>query len=154
MNLRDAQWYADTFGTPKDVWVNSARGAGMPGLLLLHQFGRTVFEAFGVYPWLVGSALTEREPHDIDVRLVLSGAEFKQFCWPGYGTDDVGTAWGAFNLAFAILGRHMTGLSVDFQIQNTAIAGSEKFKNSKRLVLGGWFVEGMAVMVPLRSALV
>jgi len=48
----------------------------------------------------------------------------------------------------------MTGLSVDFQIQNTAIAGSEKFKNSKRLVLGGWFVEGMAVMVPLRSALV
>lgn len=142
---RDAEWYAKTFGVADDLWVTEARGTGMPGLLLLHQFGQIVYDGFGVYPWLVGTALTDREPHDIDVRLVLSGQEFKRYCGQRYGESRPNTPWASFSMAYALTARHMTDLPVDFQIQTTAMAA--KFSDCPRLVLGGWFVAGKRVSV-------
>ncbi len=140
---RDAAWYAKTFGVSDDLWVTEARATGMPGLLLFHQFGQVVYDAFRVYPWLVGTALTERDSHDIDVRLVLGNLEFKRYCGDRYGESRPNTPWASFSMAYALTARHMTGLPVDFQIQTTAMAA--RFSDRPRLVLGGWFVAGKRV---------
>jgi hypothetical protein len=140
---RDAAWWAEHFDVPHAVWVDASRGTGMPELLLLHQFGRAVYETFGVYPWLVGSALTEREPHDIDVRLVLSAQEFQRYCGAEFGENRPNSPWAWLSTAYALLARQMTGLPVDFQIQTTAHAA--RYKDGLRVVLGGWFVLGKRV---------
>lgn len=97
-------------------------GVGMPAFLKLHEFGRLVFEAFGRYPVLVGSALTTRAPRDIDVRLILPQSDYLGTIGPVAECGKPFTRWAALCRAFAALGREMTGLPIDFQIQTTAHA--------------------------------
>lgn len=99
---------------------------GMPAALWLDEFGSQVWSAFGAPPYLVGSALRgERDYHDVDVRLILSDEDYAA---QGYGKPDEchqNGKWVATCLAFSLLGQHMTGLPIDFQIQQQTDANAK-----------------------------
>lgn len=95
-------------------------GVGMPAALWLHEFGSQVWGAFGDCPYHVGSSLRLKTGwRDVDVRLILSDEDFESL-FPGLvpGQDEHWNGkWVALCLAFSALGKQMTGLPIDFQIQ-------------------------------------
>lgn len=119
---------------------------GMPATLWLNEFGSQVWSAFGEIPYLVGSALKNElisgrgkkakpspQPFDVDVRVILSDKEYKR---QGYGDPKRchrNGKWVAMCLAFSELGKRMTGLPIDFQIQQQTEANKDK---SPRSALG------------------
>lgn len=100
-------------------------GVGMPASLYLHEFGSQVCFAFGHLPYHVGSSLTSKEWRDVDVRLILPDDEYVAL---GLGKPNLAHhngKWVALCMAFSALGRHMTGLPIDFQIQEQSRANAE-----------------------------
>ena len=103
-------------------------GVGMPQDLLLNEFGSQVWAAFGDCPYHVGSSLTQKTGwRDVDVRLILP-----DYLYEAMGLGDPKHAhqnarWVSFALAFSALGKAMTGLPIDFQIQQQT-AANEEFK--------------------------
>lgn len=94
-------------------------GVGMPASLYLHEFGSQVWAAFGEPPFLVGSVLRTTKWRDVDVRLILDDETYAAM---GLGQPDPSSQmqsgrWVSLCMAYSALGRHMTGLPVDFQIQ-------------------------------------
>lgn len=89
---------------------------GMPAGIWLNKFGGIVADYFGHTPYHVGSSSESKEWRDVDVRLILPDDEFEarfgkvQNC-------EVNAKLAAVTLAFAALGKQMTGLPIDFQIQ-------------------------------------
>lgn len=115
-------------------------GVGMPATEWLDEFGSMVWSAFGSPPYLVGSALSGEKGkwRDVDVRLILSDEEWEQW---GFGDPNrPNDKWRAHIMAFAELGKRVTGLPIDFQIQQQTHA-NEKFDGA-RSALG---------MIPLRE---
>lgn len=97
-------------------------GVGMPAALWLDQFGSIVWEAFGGPPYHVGSSLMSKKWRDVDVRLILSDGEWRRL---GFGRPgDRNGKLRAFEMAFSELGRRMTGLPIDFQIQQQTDANN------------------------------
>lgn len=99
-------------------------GVGMPAYLLLQEFGSQVWHAFGTPPYLVGSALDGKEWRDVDIRLILDDDAYAAM---GFGDGSPSQAlhngkWVALCLAFSALGKQMTGLPIDFQIQQQSNA--------------------------------
>lgn len=97
-------------------------GVGMPAEIKLHEFGSHVWAAFGEMPYHVGSSLKSKQWRDVDVRLILSDE-----AWDAYGFSDPARIlsdgrWVALCLAFSALGKEMTGLPIDFQIQKMSDA--------------------------------
>ena len=95
-------------------------GIGMPAAIYLDEFGAHVAAAFepagfGVYH--VGSSLMGKKWRDVDVRLILSDDEYEQLGLGDPEQTHSNAKWTALVLAFSALGRHMTGLPIDFQIQ-------------------------------------
>jgi hypothetical protein len=115
-------------------------GVGMPAALLLNEFGSKVWDAFGEPPFHVGSSLGQKSGwRDVDVRLMLSDETYAAM---GLGDPDRphdNGRWVALCLAFSVLGREMTGLPIDFQIQQMSHANN-KHKGNRSTI--GW--------VPLR----
>ncbi len=115
-------------------------GVGMPASLQLNEFGSKIWDAFDEVPYHVGSSLTEKKDwRDVDVRLILDDEEYERM---GFGKPEEchhSGKWVALCLAFSLLGKEMTGLPIDFQIQQQTYA-NEKFKG-RRSALG---------LVPLR----
>lgn len=102
-------------------------GIGMPAALLLHEFGSQVWFAFGDMPYHVGSSLVGKVWRDVDVRLILSDEAFAAM-FP----EDAAVAhphscgkWVALCLAFSALGKSLTGLPIDFQIQQQSDANTK-----------------------------
>ena len=115
-------------------------GVGMPAALLLDEFGSQVWSAFGEPPYLVGSALKSKKWRDVDVRLILSDEEYEQM---GLGDPEhphQNLKWVSFTLAFSALGKALTGLPIDFQIQQQTNAN--KLFDGPRSALG---------LLPLRA---
>lgn len=116
---------------------------GMPADLILHEFGSQVWSAFGSPPYLVGSALKLKTGwRDVDVRMLLDDEVYESM---GLGDpDDTHTnlKWISFTLAYSALGKQMTGLPIDFQLQQRTWANI-KFTGQPRSALG---------LVPLRYA--
>jgi len=105
-----------------------AIGVGMPAWIYLNDFGRIIHEAFGEYPYLVGSASRTREWRDVDVRLILDDEAWERW---GFGDAAISNAkWAAFTRAFSELGQKMTGLPIDFQIQQQTYA-NDHFKGPR-----------------------
>lgn len=98
------------------------RGVGMPGWIILCDFGEQVRLTFGAIPYLVGSAWDNREPHDIDVRLILSDAEFERRIGPLETQGHTGTAWAMHCLVWSLYGTRLLGKPMDFQIQSQTAA--------------------------------
>ena len=89
----------------------------MPAFLYLQDFGMLVFRAYKVAPYLVGSALTGRNPKDIDIRLMLNGEEFERYVGDIDLINQPYTRWATLCQAFSALGEKVTGLPIDFQFQ-------------------------------------
>lgn len=100
-------------------------GVGMPAALYLDEFGSHVWSAFGHTPYLVGSALTQKHGwRDVDVRLILPDDEYAVLFGDPKQTHR-NPKWVAMVLAFSALGRQMTGLPIDFQIQQQSKANAD-----------------------------
>jgi hypothetical protein len=105
----------------------------MPAGIWLNKFGVLVSDYFGHTPYQVGSSLETKAWRDVDVRLILPDNEFEarfgkiQSC-------QVNTKLAAVTLAFAALGKEMTGLPIDFQIQSQSHA-NEKYPGKRSALL-------------------
>lgn len=89
---------------------------GMPAGIWLQKYGTIITDYFGHVPYHVGSSLKTKEWRDVDVRLIMPDDEFTAL----FGTNQSSTCnpkLAAVTLAFAALGKEMTGLPIDFQIQ-------------------------------------
>ena len=98
---------------------------GMPAGIWLHKFGGIVADYFGHPPYHVGSSLKSKDWRDVDVRLILPDDEFAE----RFGLElfaEVNPKLAAVTLAFCALGQQMTGLPIDFQIQQQTHA-NEKY---------------------------
>lgn len=101
--------------------------------LACQQLNRA-FPGFGCY--LVGSALERADWRDIDVRMIMSDAEFDAL-FPGCresGTWEFNPRWLIMTVAIAEWMRKRTGLPVDFQFQPQSHA-NDKHKG-RRNALG------------------
>jgi hypothetical protein len=125
----------------------------MPTQLLLEQFGAQLAAAFGEVAYQVGSSLSTTAFRDVDVRVMLDDAQYEAM---GLGDPDrphENARWVAYALAFSALGRQMTGLPVDFQLQQTSHANAHDDGPRSALVLH-WrqgFAERRAVRVDARG---
>lgn len=102
-------------------------GVGMPQGLLLQEFGEHVYRSFGHMAYHVGSSLREKHGwRDVDVRLIIPDDEYEA---AGYGdperTHD-NKKWVSTILAWSSFGRTLTGLPIDFQIQQQTYANGPK----------------------------
>lgn len=112
-------------------------GVGMPAHLLLHEFGSQVWHAFGTPPFHVGSSLILKSGwRDVDVRIILPDDEYEAL---GLGKPNMphhNGKWVALCLAFSALGTQMTGLPIDFQIQQQTLANAQYPREHPRSALG------------------
>ena len=115
--------------------VECRPGIGMPTALTFDEFGAVVYDAFGEHPYHVGSSLESKTWRDVDVRLMLSAQRYQEL---GLGDPDrphFNPTWVALVRAFSALGREMTGLPIDFQIQQTELANAQ-YSGRPRSALG------------------
>lgn len=92
-------------------------GVGMPAALMLDEFGSQVWYVFGGPPYLVGSALVGKKWRDVDVRAIIDDDRYEAMRLGDPKATHQNGRWVALCLAFSALGRQMTGLPIDFQIQ-------------------------------------
>lgn len=100
-------------------------GVGMPADLKLHEFGRHLWGFFGEIPYQVGTSVLNKTFRDVDIRIILPDDRWDAM---GFGpSDDVhrNPAWVSICLAFSSLGREMTGLPIDFQVQRMTEANRD-----------------------------
>ncbi len=91
-------------------------GVGSPQMLLLEQFGHWIWDAFGTPPYLVGSAARGKIWRDVDVRLILDDDTY----WALFPHDEQvihNKKWTLICTGISLVGKQMTGLPIDFQIQ-------------------------------------
>jgi hypothetical protein len=112
-------------------------GVGMPGQLKLNHFGRVVSEAFGATAYHVGSSMLTDTWRDVDVRVILSDEEFERQIGELTRPMCMNQRWNALCLAFAALGREMTGLPIDFQIQQESQA-NEEYPGNRSALIYAW----------------
>lgn len=93
----------------------------MPAGIWLTKFGMIVADYFGHECYHVGSSLTTKDWRDVDVRCILPDDEFDARFGKG-AASETHPRLAAITLAFAALGKAMTGLPVDFQIQTMSHA--------------------------------
>lgn len=110
--------------------TGAAARVGMPGWLLLNVFADLVRDAFGEVPYLVGSATRRKTWRDVDVRVILADEVYDAAFPLRVGQrhphpTPVGTSWSAVSMAFSALGRQLTGLPIDFQIQSQTQANDQ-----------------------------
>lgn len=110
-------------------------GVGMPAALLLEEFGNQVWHAFGTPPYLVGSALAGKVWRDVDIRLILDDETYAALGLGDPKFPHHNGKWAALCLAFSALGKQMTGLPIDFQIQEQTYANAA-FEKQPRSALG------------------
>lgn len=103
---------------------------GWPGFIRLAQFGAVCYDAFGSYPYLVGSATQHRNWRDVDVRLLMDDEEYAR--WFGERTEPqcLNAKWNAMCCAFAEYGSVVTRLPIDFQIDQRTWA-NEHYKGMR-----------------------
>jgi len=102
---------------------------GMPAGIWLIKFGVLVRDYFGHIPYHVGSSLDRKDWRDVDVRLILPDDEFAAL-FGSNRSSDTNRKLAAVTLAFAALGKAMTGLPIDFQIQTVSWA-NEHYKGPR-----------------------
>lgn len=111
-------------------------GVGMPAASKLELFGDVCYEAFGSTAYLVGSALVTTNWRDVDVRVILTDEEFDRQIGKLTRPRALNKRWNALCLAFASLGREMTGLPIDFQIDQQTDA-NERYDGPRSALIVG-----------------
>lgn len=96
---------------------------GFPASVKLDIFAQKVYDVFGEYPYRVGSSLTHKKNwRDVDIRLILSTEEYEKLELGDPARGPENPKWTAMCFAFSELGKVMTGLPIDFQIQEREYA--------------------------------
>ncbi|WP_045740773.1 hypothetical protein [Actinoplanes rectilineatus] len=95
---------------------------GMPAGIWLTKFGTIITDYFGHIPYQVGSSLDRKDWRDVDVRLILPDNEYAVQFGDIHRSSETDPKLAAITLAFAALGKQMTGLPIDFQIQSESHA--------------------------------
>lgn len=114
-------------------------GIGMPATLYLNQFGSVVWDAFGHPPYHVGSSLPGGTTwRDVDVRLILPDDEYEAMGLGDPGRAHHNAKWVALTMAFSALGRQMTALPIDFQIQQQTHANAKNDGQRSAIGLVPW----------------
>jgi hypothetical protein len=103
---------------------------GQPQGMLLNEFGERLHDAFGEVAYHVGSSLSamrdkSREWRDVDVRLMLEDAEWEKMGLGDPANPHGNRKWRALCIVFSDYGRHLTGLPIDFQLQQRTHANTE-----------------------------
>lgn len=101
-------------------------GVGMPAALWLNEFGSLVYHAFGENAYHVGSSVKNKDGwRDVDVRVMLARDVYERMGLGDPKEPHANARWCALALAFSALGKQMTGLPVDFQIQEIETANAQ-----------------------------
>ncbi len=101
-------------------------GVGMPTALLLQEFGERVYQAFGHMSYHVGSSLTEKIGwRDVDVRLILPDEEYERMELGDPDRPHINRRWCSLVRAWSTFGQVLTGLPIDFQIQQRSYANAK-----------------------------
>lgn len=101
-------------------------GVGQPDSYLLARFGVEIRQGFGHIPYQVGSSLTQKRGwRDVDVRLILPDDEYAVYFNDPFKPAHDALRLMSWNLAWSVLGRYMTRLPIDFQIQQQTLANEE-----------------------------
>ncbi len=108
---------------------------GMPQHLMLHEFGSQIWNAFGTPPYHVGSSVSSKNWRDVDVRLILEDETYAAMGFGDPRNEHFNGKWVSLCMAYSALGKAMTGLPIDFQIQQQTFANT-KFKKEERSSLG------------------
>lgn len=99
---------------------------GMPQGIWLREFGEYIRAAFGHMPYHVGSSVDKKDGwRDVDVRVLIPDDE-----WAALGLGDPkrpqeNAKWTAITLAWSAFGQQLTGLPIDFQLQQQTQANAE-----------------------------
>jgi hypothetical protein len=117
-----------------------AHYVGAPAFFLLNQACRVFYDAFGEYPYLVGSSLNKRDWRDVDVRLILDDTEYVRF-FPELATIQNDSLSALFNVMCSSISLWLSkeaGLPIDFQIQRRSEANARfpSKEGHRRQVLG------------------
>lgn len=106
-------------------------GVGMPQGIMLREFGEYLRDAFGEMPYHVGSSLREKAGwRDVDVRLMLPDEEWERLQLGDPKLPQHNKRWTALALAWSAFGHALTGLPIDFQLQQQT-AANEEFKGQR-----------------------
>ncbi len=97
-------------------------GVGMPADLYLEEFGYQVWCAFGEVPYHVGSSVMGKQWRDVDVRLLIPDEDYERMGLGDPAHPHENAKWVSLVMAYSALGKAMTGLPVDFQIQQQSYA--------------------------------
>lgn len=123
--------------------MSKTSGVGMPASLLLERFGDLLAGAFGENVYQVGSSLCHAGNtswRDVDVRVLMDDDEYEA---QGYGDPErphSNARWVAMTLAFSALGKQMTGLPIDFQIQQRSYANEKHDQPRSALGIHSWIM--------------
>lgn len=100
---------------------------GQPQGMLLNEFGERCRAAFGEVAYHVGSsAATDKTTHwrDVDVRLMLDDEVWATMQLGDPTNPHTNEKWRAFCIVFSDYGRRLTGLPIDFQLQQRSHANA------------------------------
>jgi len=113
-------------------------GVGMPASLYLDEFASQILNAFdciGVFH--VGSSLgNKRDWRDVDVRVMLADEIYEAMDLGDPYFPHHNPKWVSLCLAYSALGKQMTGLPIDCQIQQMTRANREFGEDHKRSSIG------------------
>lgn len=121
VKVNDDQSLLNSTDNDKKITV----GVGMPQALYLNEFGSLLWSVFGDVPYHVGSSLTKKSWRDVDIRIMLDDAEWKQWGFKPVSSLHQDGKWAGLCMAFSELGKKLTGLPIDFQIQLTDDANAK-----------------------------
>lgn len=97
---------------------------------LLRDWAPLVKQMFnGEMCYQVGSSLTDKEHRDIDVRTMLDSKDFKKLA----SVVDIDR----LNMAISIWGQKVTGLPIDFQVQDILFANEQHAGMRSAIGIGG-----------------
>ncbi len=114
-------------------------GVGQPQGILLREFGGYVYAAFGEVPYHVGSSLELKDGwRDVDVRVLLTDEEWARLQLGRPENPHGNKRWEALTLAWSAFGRALTGLPIDFQLQQRSHANAT-------------YPKGRSALLPLRE---
>lgn len=109
---------------------------GMPYGLLLQEFGEHLRRAFGHMAYHVGSSLREKHGwRDVDVRLIVPDDDYAAMGLGNPERPHDSERWVSLVLAWSCFGRHLTGLPIDFQIQQQSYANNHASNQGPRSAL-------------------
>jgi hypothetical protein len=110
-------------------------GVGNPNYLYLDEFASQLRFVFGDCIYHVGSSLTSKQFRDVDVRAIINDSDWEDLELGDPGSPHQNGKWVALTLAFCELGKRITGLPIDFQIQQRSYA-NEHYGDAPRSWIG------------------